>query len=341
MMDSRRLLALAAALNLTVCAGAATAQTVIVRNAPPDSPVEVVLNDTPVGTAKTNDKGDALVPVGISERLMKTETDAQVFVDVCPTVRRVLIVERAVQVPPQDSGCTRRDMGGIFVVRQISSLVVDVGGASPTLLLRQGKVSLDPPRVWKPAPTGLVLFGGGAYTSLGDVTATACGTTSGCSGDQSGLGYSFGAAYWITPFIAGEATYIKPADAVATGNADTYQFTSTFNTQVLTVLGKVGIPLGPARPYGQIGASYHQAKFTTNQTMLGAAEPNTLSYQLKTDGWGWAFGGGFEMWLSSVFAFYGEFGSAQVKGTAQDNQDGSVNDRLTYYLFGGRIRIGG
>jgi len=340
-MDPRRLLALAAALNLTVCAGAAKAQTVIVRNAPPDSAVEVVLNDAPVGTAKTNDKGDALVPVGIAERLMKTETDAQVFVDVCPTVRRVLVVERAVQVPLPDAGCTRRDMGGIFVVRQVSSLVVDVGGPSPTLLLRQGRVSLDPPRVWKPAPTGVVLFGGGAYTSLGDVTATACGRTAGCSGDQSGLGYSFGAAYWITPFIAGEATYIKPADAVATGSTDTYQFNSTFNTQVLTVLGKVGVPLGPARPYGQIGASYHQAKFTTNQTMLGAAEPNTLSYQLQTDGWGWAFGGGFEMWLSSVLAFYGEFGSAQVKGPAQDNQEGAVDDRLTYYMFGGRIRIGG
>jgi hypothetical protein len=341
MMESRRLLALAAALNLTVCAGAATAQTVIVRNAPPDSTVEVVLNDTPVGTAKTNDKGDALVPVGMSERLMKTETDAQVFVDSCPTVRRVLIVERAVQVPLQDAGCTRRDMGGIFVVRQVSSLVVDVGGLSPTLLLRQGKVSLDPPRVWKPAPTGLVLSGGGAFTKVGDVTAIACGQVTGCSGDQSGLGYSFGAAYWITPFLAAEGTYVRAADATASGGGETYQFNSTFDAQVLTVLGKVGIPLGPARPYGQIGASYHQAKFTTNQTMIGAAEPNTLSYQLQTDGWGWAFGGGFEMWLSSVLGFYGEFGSASIKGNAKDDQEGVVDDRMTYVLFGGRIRIGG
>jgi hypothetical protein len=341
MMESRRLLALAAALNLTVCAGAATAQTVIVRNAPPDSTVEVVLNDAPAGTAKTNDKGDALVPVGMSERLMKTETDAQVFVDLCPTVRRVLIVERAVQVPLQDAGCTRRDMGGIFVVRQVSSLVVDVGGPSPTLLLRQGKVSLDPPRVWKPAPTGLVLFGGGVFTKVGDVTTIACGSVTPCSGDQSGLSYSFGAAYWVTPFLAAEGTYIRAADATAAGSAETYQFNSTFDAQVLTILGKVGIPLGPSRPYGQIGASYHQAKFTTSQTMIGAAEPNTLGYQLQTDGWGWAFGGGVEMWLSSVFAFYGEFGSASIKGTAKDDEEGVVDDRMTYVLFGGRIRIGG
>ena len=341
MMDPRRLLAVAAALNLTVCAGVSRAQTVIVRNAPPDSAVEVVLNDAPVGTAKTNDKGDALVPVGMGERLMKTETDAQVFVDTCPTVRRVLIVERAVQVPLQDAGCTRRDMGGIFVVRQVSSLVVDVGGASPTLLLRQGKVSLDPPRVWKPAPTGVVLFGGGAFTQVGDVTTIACGDVTQCSGDQSGLSYSFGAAYWITPFLAAEGTYIRAADATASGSTETYQFNSTFDAQVLTILGKVGVPLGPARPYGQIGASYHQAKFTTTQTMTGAAEPNTLGYQLQTDGWGWAFGGGFEMWLSSVFAFYGEVGSASIKGTAKDDAEGVVDDRMTYYMFGGRIRIGG
>lgn len=341
MMEPRRLLTLAAALNLIVCVGAATAQTVIVRNAPPDSSVEVVLNDEAVGSAKTNEKGDALVPVGLSERLMKTATDAQIFVDVCPTVRRVLIVERAAQVPLQDAGCTRRDMGGIFVVRQVSSLVVDVGGASPTLMLRQGKVSLDPPRVWKPAPTGLVLFGGGAFNKFGDVTTVACGNVSTCSGDQAGLGYTFGAAYWVLPFLAAEGTYIKPPDATATGTLDNATFNSVFEAQILTIVGKAGIPLGPLRPFGQVGASYHQSKFRTTQTMTGAVEPNTLSYELRTDGWGWVFGGGMEVWLSSVFGFYGEFGTASIKGTAKDDEEGVVDDRATYVLFGGRVRLGG
>jgi hypothetical protein len=340
MMEPRRLLAVAAALNLTVSVGAARAQTVIVRNAPPDSPIEVVLNDAPVGSAKANDKGDALVSVGLPEHVMKTETDAQVFVDICPTVRRVLIVERAVQVPVQEAGCTRRDMGGIFVVKEISSLVIDVGGPSPTLLLRQGKVSLDPPRVWKPAPTGLVLFGGGTFSKVSDVTAVACGDVTTCSGDEAGLGYSVGAAYWVTPYLAAEGTYIQPVDATATGSTDTYQFTSVFETQVLTIMGKVGIPLGPIRPYGQVGASYHRSKFTTNQTMTQAATPNTLSYQLRTSGWGLAFGGGLEMWFSSVLGLYGEFGSSAIKGSARDNTDGAVDDRLTYVLFGGRVRIG-
>ena len=113
MMEPRRLLALAAALNLTVCVGAASAQTVIVRNAPPDSAIEVVLNDTAVGTGEDQRQGRrARARRACPSALMKTETDAQIFVDICPTIRRVLVVERAVQVPLQDAGCTRRDMGG-------------------------------------------------------------------------------------------------------------------------------------------------------------------------------------------------------------------------------------
>jgi hypothetical protein len=341
MIEPRRLLMLAAALNLTVCLGSATAQTVILRNAAPDSAVEVVLNDTPVGTGKANEKGDVLVTVGLSEHAMKTETDAQIFVDACPAVRRVLIIERAVQVPAPDAGCTRRDMGGYFVVREISSLVIDVGGPSPTLLLRQGKVSLDPPRVWKPAPTGLVIFGGGAFNQFSDVTDTACGIVTPCSGDQSGLGYQFGVAYWVMPYLAAEVTYLKPVEATAGGAPEAYTFNSTFNAQVLTIVGKVGVPLGPFRPYGQLGSSFHRAKFTTNQTMIGAAEPNTQGYQLRTEGWGWTFGGGVELWLSSIFGFYGELGSATVKGNARDDAEGMVDDRLWSYMFGARIRLGG
>ena len=75
--------------------------------------------------------------------------------------------------------------------------------------------------------------------------------------------------------------------------------------------------------------------------MTGAVEPNTLSYELQTDGWGWVFGGGMEVWLSSVFGFYGEFGTASVKGTAKDDEEGVVDDRATYVLFGARVRLGG
>jgi len=341
MMVTRRLLAIAAALNLTVCVGAASAQTVIVRNAPPDSTVEVVLNDIPAGTGKANEKGDVLVSVGMSEHLMKTETDAQIFVDICPTLRRVLVIERAVQVPVQDAGCTRRDMGGMFLIKAVSSLVIDVGGPSPTLLLRQGKVSLDPPRVWKPAPTGLVIFGGGGLTKFGDVIVTACGTLSPCSGDQTTTGYTFGVGYWITPIFGGEAAYVKPGNATAGATTDTFRFDSEFDAQVLLLQGKVGIPLGPIRPYGQVGGTYHQAKFHTNQTMTQQPSPNTLSYELRTRGWSWTFGGGVEIWFSSIFGIYGEFNSSGVKGVAEDDAEGLVDERMMSVLVGARVRLGG
>ena len=147
-------------------------------------------------------------------------------------------------------------------------------------------------------------------------------TSRGCSGDQAGLGYSFGAAYWVTPYLAAEGTYIQPADATATGTTDTFQFNSVFETQVLTIVGKVGIPLGPIRPYGQAGASYHQAKFTTNQTMTGGGNAEHAQLSASHDGWGFVFGGGVEMWFSSVFGVYGEFGSSAIKGSARDEADG-------------------
>jgi hypothetical protein len=53
------------------------------------------------------------------------------------------------------------------------------------------------------------------------------------------------------------------------------------------------------------------------------------------------FGGGMEVWLSSVFGFYGEFGTASVKGTAKDDEEGVIDDRATYVLFGARVRLGG
>ena len=187
-----------------------------------------------------------------------------------------------------------------------------------------------------------LIFGGGGITQFGDVIVTACGSLTPCSGDQSTTGYTFGAAYWVTPWLAAEGAYIKPGNATAGATADTFKFDSEFDAQVLMILGKVGIPLGPFRPYGQVGASFHEAKFHTNQTMTNQEGPsNTLTYELRTNGWSWGFGGGMEVWFSSVFGLYGEVGTTGVKGPAEDNAEGAVDDRLTSFLFGARVRLGG
>jgi hypothetical protein len=352
MMESRRLLALAAALNLTLGIGVGSAQTVLVRNAPPDSTIEVVHNDAPVGSAKADASGIATIPVDLSGRVKKTETDAQIFVDVCDAVRRVLIAERAVVPPSQEPGCVRRDMGGIFLVRQVSTLVVDFGGSSPTLMLRQGRVSLEPARSWSAAPRGLVLFGGGAFTKASNAGALACGTLTECSSSDSGIGYTAGAEYWITEYLAAEGGYIRPAEATAEGSGDTFRFDNTFKAHVVTAAGKVGVPVGPVRIYGKVGGTYTRATFATTQIMeettvtVGGATQTipggTQSYGVKTVGWSWLFGGGMEVWVAPSFAVYGEFGRAALKGVALDeDEEGTLDERLTSIFFGARIRIGG
>ena len=350
MIAPRRLLTLAAVVHLILSAGIAAAQTVLIRNAPPDSPIELVLNTTPIGSAKADANGIAILSVKLFSNANKTETDAQIFVDVCQDVRRVLVVERAVSIPPPDTGCNRRDMGGLFVVRQISTLVIGFGGPSPTLLLRQGRVSLEPPRTWGP-PTGLVLFGGGGIARFSNVEAIACGTLEVCSDSTSGGTFAGGASFWISPFIAGEGSYTKLSEATAEGSGTNFNFDSVFDSELFTVAGKIGGPIGIVRLYGKVGANYHRATFRTTEvvnetTITVDGVPQTIRggsqvSWVKTAGWGWLFGGGMEVWVAPAFGIYGEFGRAALKGRALDDEEGTTDERVTTVMVGARIRIGG
>jgi hypothetical protein len=343
MIDSWRPLVLAAALSVTLGVGAASAQTVIVRSVPAGSTIELVLNNNATaGSTKSEAGGDLTIPAKLFENASKTETDAQILVDSCGTTWRVVLLERGYATPPEQSGCSRRDMGGWFVIKPVSSIVINVGGPSPTLLLRQGAFSLAPPRTWNASPTGLVLFGGGSFDKISGVRDVACGSVTACSGGDAVFGFTAGAAYWITPYLAAEGSYIRPSEVKVEGNGDTFRFSSTLDPHIVTVVGKIGVPLGPVRPYGQIGANYHRATFTTTQTMTNVTENATQTYSVETGGWSWIFGGGLEAWFSSSFGIYGEFGRAAIKGPAIDEDvEGLIDDRMTTILFGARIRIGG
>jgi hypothetical protein len=354
MMKSWRPLALAAAFNLIAGIGVAAAQTVIARNATPGSTVELVLNDTALGTATADPRGDATLPMNLSAAIQKAETDVFVFVDVCESLRRIVVVERGLQPQAPPAGCERREVVGLFFVRRVSSVVVDVGAVNPTVWLRQGAVDLHPPRpskVWSPAPTGLVLFGGGAIARFRDPLTVFCGNVVDCSGDKSRIAYSVGATYWVTNFLGADVSYLQPAELSFSGSADTYRFNSFLDAHVLTVSGKGGIPIGPARVYGQFGANYHRATFGTTETIDdktvtvdGVAQTitgGTQSFTLKTAGWGWAWGGGFEVWINPSFGVYAEFGRAQLKGNAIDDTAGENDDRVTPLIVGARVRIGG
>lgn len=133
-----RLPALAAMLNVCLGAGVAAGQTVIVRKAPAGSRVDVVVNAATVATATVDAIGDAKVGFDLVKTAGKPEIDANIFLDTCDTVRRVVIVERDRLPPAPEAGCTRRQISGVFWVRPVNSIVIDAGGANPTLLLIKG-----------------------------------------------------------------------------------------------------------------------------------------------------------------------------------------------------------
>src|SRR5260221_6879473 len=162
-----RLLAIAAALNVTVGAALAGAQTVLIRNAPPGMSVEVLLNDALAGTGTTSRTGEVSVDLKMPE---PGEMDANVYVDVCEKTRRVLVVDRNKRPSLPPAGCERREISGVFLVRRINTLVVDVAGLQPAMLLVKGSYKPPKPKPeaeegvstpMRPSPTGLTLFGGG------------------------------------------------------------------------------------------------------------------------------------------------------------------------------------
>jgi len=333
-----RLPALAAMLNVCLGAGVAAGQTVIVRKAPPGTRVEVVVNATAVASGSVDEAGDAKVPFQLAAAAGKPEIDANVFLDTCDTTRRVIVIERDRLPPAPETNCTRRQIPGVFWVRQVNTLVVDVGGANPTLLLIRGSYGLGPdavPTSWATAMTGLSVFGGGGFGKFRDARALACGNVTPCGGHDSGLAYTAGATWWFSRFLGVEGSYVKPGKATATGSGEGYSFDSSLDTQMATMVGKVGVPAGPVKLYGLAGASYHGATSRTVQTIDGA----TQTLEFETEGWGWLFGGGAEVWLAPRVALYTEASFTTLKGEALGGGEALIDDRLRLIAVGLKVRI--
>ena len=359
MVQPWRRLTLAAALNVTVGVGVVSAQTVFVKNAPPGSAVELVMNTDTVASATVGTGGDAKLVGKLSGSAAETGTDVRILVEVCVNLRRVLLVERGLQPPPQGA-CSRREIGGVFVLRRVTSLVVDVAGPNPMVWLRQGPVpgewlgegAARPARasLWRSSATGLALSGGLDIARFSNAVATSCGNVEQCAGTRSLGSFTVGAAYWFTRYLAAEASYLNLGDVIVNGGGGTFRFHSSLDTQVLNVVGKVGAPIGGARIYGLGGANYHRATLTTNQTVedvtviVDDAEVilpgGTQTFQLRTGGWGWLFGGGLEIWVARPLAIYAEAGYVALKGSDRDGGEGSINERVTYILAGARVHVG-
>lgn len=331
--QAARPLALAAV--LAVMPAAASAQTLVVRSAPPGEAVELVVNTEAVGNATVDPNGDAI----IDWELPAAEMDARIYVDVCPGAHRILLLDRNLLPRPQAEGCERRDVVGVFLLRRESTLVVTVGRQIPRVLLRQQPVTiaeLDAPPTLRDVPTGLVLFGGIGGIGFREIFEVACGNAVPCDGDDSGLAYVGGAELWMTRWLSVEGSAIRTPRPSFEGGEGTFIFEADFEPRlVVTVAGKIGVPLGPVRLYGKGGGIYHRAKLTTEQSMAG----ETLSTAFETRGWGWLGGGGIEGWVGRSVGLYVEFTTSALKGEDPDGGEAMLEDRLNSLFVGLRLRI--
>ena len=361
MTGFRRALALAAALNASLLVGAASAQTVIVIKAPADATVELFLNGSKVGSSPASPTGEATLSLNAEARGGRQEMDARIYLDTCPGVRRVQIVERGLEPPVPQSACTRAQLIALFLMRPVTSLVVDSTEGRPDAWLRQGPApkswlkatpAEDRPvggRSWRPVPTGLSIFGGGGFVSNSDVHAAVCGDTANCTPNGFRPGFTAGAAYWIGPNIAVEGSYLKPLKISIDGSDQTYAFKSELSADVITVAGKVGGQAGPLRVYGLGGMNYQRSDLTTQErsgdisyTVDGVTTTlpgGTQSLTFETRGWGWMFGGGVEIWVKPRFAIYGEVLRLKLNGTDTRGGEGTLDDQMTTIMLGIRFAM--
>ena len=334
MSNLLRLLSLAAVLNIAAAA-AAEAQTVIVRGATPGETVEVLVNSGPATVGTVGPDGMATVSVTLPpNEAGRTEMDARLTVDTCGRTRRVHVVERNRLPGAAGEGCTRTDVTGIYWVRQRSTIVIDVAGPIPSVLLRQGEWNPNAP-VSRTVPTGLVAFGGGGVSGMSNAVTIACGNVGECGDDGYVGAYNVGATIWFTRWLGVEGSYLRPSRSVVEGSGFGFTFTSAFDADIVNAVVKIGVPVGPVRIFGQGGGTYHDGNTTMTQTMGDA----TQVVETRTDGWSYTYGGGLEAWISDRFALYGEAGQTKIKGKERLSGEIEIDDKLTHFLFGVRFRI--
>src|SRR5262245_8702071 len=128
-----RPLAWAAALVVLVCARA-DAQVVILQGAPAGATVELTFNSGTVVPAKADAAGSTTLAVPTNN----AESNVQVHVDSCGTLVRIIVVEVGRQADPASAGCSRSTMWGSYIMRPVTTFVVDLTGSTATLHLRQG-----------------------------------------------------------------------------------------------------------------------------------------------------------------------------------------------------------
>ena len=337
---------------MTIGIGSAAAQTVIVTDASPGTAVEVQMIEGTGGRGTTDAKGNASVALALPAGT--TQTDVHVFVDTCDMRVGVQVVGAGLQPTPSMAGCMRHDIAGVFVLRKVTTLVVSLDG--PSLHLTQGPAPAEwlthgdaSAAAWR-MPKGVMLFAGAGATHFSNAVSAACGDATTCSGDSIIRTVAAGATFWITPFLGAQFTYVRPGQGMTTGTGTGFHFSSALDSDVMTVAGAVGIPIGRVRLYGLGGANYHHATSATTETIddvtavvNGTAQTiigGTQQFEHKTQGWNWLAGGGLEAWVSRSFALYIEAQDARLKAADIGSSEGGIDEHLTFIVIGGRVRLG-
>jgi hypothetical protein len=207
-----------------------------------------------------------------------------------------------------------------------------------------------PPKVWQQAPGGLVVMGGGGVLQYTDATTTACGDATTCTGSNRGAVVAAGLEYGFSRFLSAQGTYVRPSTVNASGSGTGFHFETAREAQLVTFAGKIGGAAGPVKLYGLAGGTYHRLSTTTTNTIdattltIGGttqtAPGGTTTLVLRTQGWGWLFGGGVESWLASRVAVYGEVAFASLSGSNVDGPEGVIEDSGPLVVVGLKLHVG-
>jgi hypothetical protein len=336
--------------------GVAGAQSVEVRNATPGSTIELSVNAASAGTATADARGGATIPVPPLSG-PRAQPIGRLFVDRCADRLRIVLAEPTGVTLPAGV-CTRRDVPGLYVIRSVTTLVVDASGDTPAVRVSEG----TPPEewfrqlapgeavaslVWAPE-RGLVLSGTAGMLSFGDTLDFECGDVSTCGGQTTRNAYSGGATFWLSRLIGVSGTFTRPGSVVLEGDGGSFDFNTTVETErLVTATALAGAPIGRVRIYGLAGLNHHRATTSTRQTI----DPTTIvvdgveqtvpggsqTFVRTTTGWGWSGGGGAEVWLTRRFAIYGEAGLHTLRGREIDEGEAQVDSRVRFVHLGGRI----
>jgi hypothetical protein len=355
---SYRALALVALLHLA-SGGVVAAQTLVVRNAMPGSTIELVVNGSPAGSVQADAIGDATLPIPLLQPAQR-EALVRLFVDRCGERTQVVVVGADEPVPPAGVGCTRRVIEGLYVLRSITGVAVDLSPTQPTVRIRQGRV---PDEWFRPAadivqrrrepPAGsLVLSATGTMTALPRARDIECGIFRPCQSETTQPGYAGGAAYWFTRRIGAGIQYMRPGTMTVSGGPldQSYSFNTRWRTEdVASVAGMVGLPLGPVRLYGLGGLNRHRATVWMTQTVSDFTVEidddevtfpgGTQTVVRRTAGIGWLAGGGAEFWTARRLALFAEGGVHSLRGSAVDDAEYHSDGRMPFLHAGIRFRL--